>query len=174
VHNSFLTIFPTLWVLRDDGRALEARDYFDRYVVQAFRVHYADGATTPCFPLFRPVRALLTLSSETISEGEKDEIHQWAKEERNLRFVTALNYGLAHYGRCGESLSVEICLLLTKLLPERNSKVHMVKIGLAIAEGVVSLTKSTTMSIARHHILPIYEELIAMNKQLDELMEHGR
>jgi len=163
VHNSAIMIYPTLWVLKDLGFALEARENFKKLVVEAFNEHYGAGAFTFCLPVYGPVLMLLDLAGKEGEEVEAfDEYLEWALNEDNLRFGKVINNCLANFGRGSDSISAEICLLVAKRMKDCRDiekKIILVRHGIAVARESVELTESKGMIASYKQVKPVLDEL---------------
>mmetsp|Transcript_14864 Transcript_14864/g.20999 ORF Transcript_14864/g.20999 Transcript_14864/m.20999 type:complete len:1620 (-) Transcript_14864:2986-7845(-) len=167
VHNSAIMIYPTIWIMKDNGLALEARENFKRLVVDAFNEHYGEGAFTFCLPVYEPVLMLLDLAGKQDTNVENfDEYVEWALNDENLRFGKVINNSLGNFGRCSDSISAEICLLLAKRIQDPDQKIKIVKNGLAVARESVELTETKGMIVSYKQVKPVLDELESFAREL--------
>jgi len=162
VHNTCLILYPILWVYKEYGYAARARQIFDCCVVQKFHNHYAEGATTACLPIYEPILILLDLAAGEVENETFQEYLHWAHDEENLRFGSGMNNAMGYCGRCPDSISAEICLLLAKGLEPGEDQLHLIQFGLDIILEVVSLTQKQKMIVALNQVLPVYKQLMAL------------
>jgi tetratricopeptide (TPR) repeat protein len=166
VHNSCLIVYPILWVLKDCGYPGEARNHFDHFVVTPFQTHYGEGASTSCLPIYDPILVLLDLAAGDVDNEAFQAYLDWAADGNNLKFGSVMNNAMGHYGRCPDSISAEICLLLAQRMQPGEDKLHLIQAGLDVILEVVTLTQKKKMIIARNQVLPVYRELMALAKGL--------
>lgn len=120
VHNSFMIVWPVLWVLKKRGKALQAREIFHEFVVSKFETMYEKGSSTPALPLYKPVASLLGLAGGMWSSDAKEEVAERAKLEEWLlmdetgRFSAVLETATLCCGRDGAGIVAEACLLLAE------------------------------------------------------------
>jgi len=166
VHNSCVMLWPVLWVMKDMGLALEARDHFDTFVVQAFNKHFGEGGSTWALPAYKPTLMLLHLAGHQDDEHVLDqdkfaEYTAWAVDLKNMEFSSGINGGMAAFSRDLDSIAAEICLLLAKQTKSDDAvKQTLIHNGLALAER--SLDGCRKKIAAFGQIRPVYEELQRM------------
>ena len=165
VHNSCIMIYPLLWILKDNGHALEARDHFVSIVVEAFEEYFGDGRSTFCLPVFDPIMMVLDIVGHPEVNDFADYL-DWAMDEDNLRFGTVINCSLGHYGRCADSISAEICLLLAERMKDCTEKRHLVRSGLDLTTEVMSLTETKRMIIAGQECREMHARLLKVAHEL--------
>ena len=89
VHVSFMIIFPVLWVMKDNGFALEARDFFDDFVCEAYTEYFGEGRSTFFLPLYDPVMMLLDLAGNADTDDDMmAEYIDWALDKQYFPVVT--------------------------------------------------------------------------------------
>jgi len=167
VHNSFIMLFPTLWVMKDNGMSLRAKDLFKEHVLDAFDEHFGKDGSTACLPLFRPIMMLLDLDGN--QENDVDELESylsWALCEENLRFGPFLNNAMASFGRIVDSVSAEICLLLAKRVDSRKEKAILVEQGLFVIQEAIATARRKKSAPCLRWALPVLTDLT-------ELKEHA-
>ena len=165
VYNNFCMIYPLLWILKDNKRSSEARDHFMRFVIEPYEEYIGEGGSTLCFPVFAPIMMLLNL----VLDGDSKIVSQsmeWALVEKNLRFGAFLNRTLGKYGRCADSISAEICLVLSQRTVDRNSQHYLIQTSLGIAKDLESLTDSMRMRIAGQECREVRAKAMEVGKKL--------
>ena len=173
VHNSMMTLYPVLWVLKDNGRSLEAKKCFQDYVLNAFQEYGDEGASVSFQPIFEPIRMLLDLASGTTTEHDRHEFVEWALIEDNSRFDFSLNCTMGNVGRCPGSISAEICLLLARIHSNADEVSMLIQTGLTLAMEMLSLTKERRLLVAHSQVLPVYLALNAMASEGDIVSPKG-
>lgn len=160
VHNSFVMLFPIIWVLKDNGMALRAKDSFETHVVNAFQEYFGDGAFTFFLPLYDPIVMLMDLYGNQDDEVEDFEVYlSWGLCEDKLRFGEQLNNVMINFGRNMDSISAEICLLLAKRVNCASKKKKLIKAGLALGEEAVEMSRRLKSYPCLRRTLPILREL---------------
>ena len=164
VHNSCMMLWPVLWVMKAMGLALEARDYFNRFVVMPFKKHFGDGGSTWALATYEPTLMLLDLSGHQ-DDGDMDKgsfvkYTSWALDMQNMEFSSGLNGGMSAFSRDIDSIAAEICMLLAKRTDEGATRHLLVQNGLSLAEQSVERCRKKIAAYGQ--ILPVYEELKRM------------
>lgn len=176
VHNTMELIYPVLWVLKDLGKAAEARDAFNEYVVQKFKLYYDEG-TLISQPLFAPILMILDLASNLgTKEGQRlDEYRLWAMNPQNLSFGSASNTLMSHFGRAPNSISSEICLLLAEQTDDENERNILLRNGICACTelAIILQTPEFKSSFAYSQTESILEDLevVAASVGLDVYLE---
>jgi tetratricopeptide (TPR) repeat protein len=176
VHNTMELIYPVIWVLKDLGQAAEARDAFNKYVVQKCKLYYDEG-TLISQPLFAPILMILDLVSNLCSrEGERlHEYRLWAMNPQNLSFGLASNTLMSHFGRAPDSISSEICLLLAEQTEDENERNILLRNGTCASKelAIILQTSEFKTSYAYSQAESILEDLedMAASVGLDILVE---
>jgi tetratricopeptide (TPR) repeat protein len=172
VHNSFLIIIPSLWVMKENGLAHEAAINFEKYVAEPFHLFYPEGAFTYFLPVFKPIAILLDLASYSEIENQRapdfNEYLEWALEEANLRPSSIMN-SMGVLGRVPGTITSEICLLLAEKLEYGPDRMTLVKSGLAVASEALDYVAVNEMVSAEKSTQAIYDKL----KQLDITPRYG-
>jgi hypothetical protein len=159
VHNSFITLYPIMLILKENGMALKAREVLQQYVIDVFSEFFSDGAFTFSLPMHKPLKILLDLHGN--HEGEVDNFDaylNWALEPENLRIGDMLNNALS-WGRVGNSISAEICLLLAKRVDDRVIKSKLINEGLTLMAEAVDLSRKKRSSPSLRFSMPVLKEL---------------
>jgi hypothetical protein len=178
VHNSALMLYPTIWVMKDLGRCMEALEIFVKYVVEAFDEYLGEGAFTFCLPVYDPVMMLLDLcENKENDECENfEDFVAWGLEEENLRFGTVINNSLGSFGRDCNSIASEICLLLALRkefeddhddIEKAVTRATLVMNGLVIARESMAFTTEKKMYAAQMQVKPVLEALEELADALD-------
>ena len=178
VHNSALMLYPTMWVMKDLGRSMEALEIFVKYVVEAFDEYLGEGAFTFCLPVYDPVMMLLDLfENRDNDECENfEDFVAWGLEEENLRFGTVINNSLGSFGRDCNSIASEICLLLAMRkefeddlddIEKAETRATLVMNGLVIARESMAFTTEKKMYAAQMQIKPVLDSLEELADELD-------
>jgi hypothetical protein len=158
VHNSCCMIYPLLWILKDNGYALEARDDFIAIVVDAFDEYFGGGRSTFFLPLYDPIMMLLDLAGSQDVE-QFDDYVEWATIEDNLRYGTVMNCSVGNMGQCADTISAEICFLIAERLKDGKQKRQLIRSGIDIANEVLSLTEAKRMKIAHRVCQELHAKL---------------
>jgi hypothetical protein len=168
VHNSCTILYPLLWVLKENGMALKARQLFVKYVVDAFQQNFGEGALTFSLKLFDPILMLLDLVEKQDADVTNlQECLEWALCEENLHLGITLNNAFIPYGRMPDTIPAEICLLLAQRTGIAvDDQERLIKNGLQLsAEGVECCRRSNSKASLRRS-LPILTELENMAREL--------
>jgi hypothetical protein len=161
VSNSFAIIYPLLWVLKENNYAEEARDNFIRFVVEPFDEYFSDGRSTLFLPVFDPILMVLTLVINDDSEGLSDMLG-WALNEDNLRFGTVINCSLGNFGRCADSISAEICVLLAKRIHDTKQQALLLNTANDLICEALFIANENRLNIAS-------EECRRVQKRIQEI-----
>ena len=78
VYNSFHILYSIIWVMKDSGRAREALEAFDRFVVYNFTTRLDARGLTSDRPLHAPIMALLDMVGTNCETDRLDEYAEWA------------------------------------------------------------------------------------------------
>lgn len=181
VHNSAIMIYPTIWVMKQERRAMEILELFVSYVVEPFDEYLGEGAFTFCLPVYDPIMMLLDIcENEENDELENfDDFVEWALDEENLKFGQVINCSLGHFGRDCNSIAGEICLLLARRREFDNAddialgekRETLVRNGLKVTREALAFTTEKKMFAAQMQIKPILESLESLatdNSGIDE------
>lgn len=171
VGNSFLILYPVIWVMKDHGRANEARAAFEKHVLQTFAKRLDERGLTSDRPLHHPIKYLLDLhSSDGATEFLRDYL-DWAIVDKHGLFGAELNYTMGSAGRTADTITAELCLLLAKhRSTNQYERAHLICKGFEVAREALNLTaeknESRGMIVAYSQIKPIYDELEALHNDL--------
>jgi tetratricopeptide (TPR) repeat protein len=170
VHNSFHMLYPIIWVMKKQGRALEARKVFGEFVVDNFKTRLDDRGLTSDRPLHTPIMALLDMVGTQCRTDRLEEYAEWALVEKNGMFGSELNFIMASGGRSADSITAEMCLLLAHHTADHTEKTFFIRKGYEVARDAIELTKekdeSLGMILAFEQVKPIFEELEEMHSHL--------
>lgn len=158
VHNSCGIIYPLLWIMKDNGYALEARDNFISLVVDPFDEYFGGGRSTFFLPVYDPIMMLLDLAGSQDVE-QFDDYVEWAIIEDNLRYGTVMNCSFGNMAYCADTISAEICFLLAERLNDGEQKRRLISSGLDIANEILSLTEAKRMLVARRVAKELHTKL---------------
>jgi hypothetical protein len=149
VHASFLIMYPILLVMKENGFALEAREYFEEFVVDAYAKYFVEGGSTFFLPLYDPVLMLLDLAGNgNTDESEIDEYLEWALDLDNLGFGTMINSKTGELGRTADSLAAEICYLLVQHVEDEETRATLIDNAIEVLCEDVEFTKEKKMFLA--------------------------
>ena len=157
--NIMLILYPVLWVLKDYGRVSEAKQMFQRYVVDAIQECTNAG---PFHRLLEPIRMLLDLAAGQTTDLNRRFMVEWALNEDNLRFDLSMNCTLGHSARCPDSISAEICLFLARIHLNPGEVSILVRTGMTLADKTLAFAKERGMRFAFCQILPVHRSLRAL------------
>jgi tetratricopeptide (TPR) repeat protein len=170
VYNSFHMLYPVVWVMKTNGRALEAREAFGKFVVHNFMTRLDDRGLTCDRPLHTPTMALLDMVGTDCKTERLEEYAKWALVEQNGLFGSELNFIMGSAGRTADSITAEMCLLLAHHTSDRVEKTIFVCKGFEVARDAMELTRekeeSHGMVLAYNQVKPIFEELEEMHAKL--------
>lgn len=175
VHNSCVILYPLLWVLKDNGMALKAKQVFMKYVIDAFDLYFGEGATTFSLKLFNPILMLLDLDENQDADvANLQEYLEWALCEQNLRLGETLNNAFLPFGRLADSIGAEICLLLAKRPGiATNDQEMLMKNGLRLSRDGVVYCRLAKANASLRRVLPILTDLENMAQDRRVLDEGG-
>lgn len=171
VMNSFMMLYPIIWVMKDHGKALEARQLFERWVVQASADRLDERGITNDKPLHQPILMLLDMFGTNCQTDRLREYADWAAVDTNGLFGSELNFTMGSAGRTADTITAEICLMLVKH-PSTDAirRVAYICKGYELALDAVELTcecpDSKGMIVAYSQIQPIYAELDRLHSKL--------
>jgi len=173
VHNSIVTIYPAIWILKDNGRVERAREIFFKFVLEPFKEYFGEDGSTPFLPAFRGIEMLLNLAS--YMEGKVDsfdkEYFDWALDINNLEMKAGFDSSIGNFGRNSSSTSAEICLRLLKLTEDEELIDKLASNGLKVAKQAISRCDGTDgpkLMTTYLQIKPVYDELILVNPQYED------
>jgi len=165
VHNSIATIYPAIWILKDNGKSDEARAIFVKYVLEPFREFYGEDGATPFKPSFRGLEALLdiVLYMEGVESDLNGSYSEWALDLHNLDVPMGLEIAIGTFGRSPMSINAEVCLRLSKLSDDPEIKARLLENGIIVAERALSgcdgSDGSSRLLTTYCQIKPVYDEL---------------
>ena len=149
VHASFMIMYPILWVMKENGFALEAREYFEEFVCEAYNEYYGEGRSTFFLPLYDPVLMLLDLAGNAdVDEMMVEEYLEWALDIDNLGFGTLINSKTGELGRTADSVSAEICFLLASHVDDEDDRATLTENGMEVATGDLDNMKGKKLVLA--------------------------
>ena len=160
VHAAFLIMFPVMWVMKDNDFAIEARDFFNEYVCEAYTEFFGEGRSTLFLPLYDPVMMLLDLSGNTDTDEEMmEEYVSWAVDVDNLSFGILLNTKTGEMGRTADSIAAEICCILAQKVEDPTTRATLIENGINVATEDLEFTQEKNMTIAEMYSSQVLEEL---------------
>jgi hypothetical protein len=160
VHNSGVILSPVIWILKDSGMALKAKDLFEKYVVNAFDQYFDEGATTFLLAMYDPTVMMLDLHGNQGAEvANIDKYLSWALCEDNLRFGDVIKNAMLIYGFELDCISAEICLLLARRLDDADQKETLIKNGLLLSQESAELASRLKAIPSLRRARPILREL---------------
>jgi tetratricopeptide (TPR) repeat protein len=162
VHASFLILYPVLLVLMQNGFASEARANFEKFICEPF-TELPQGVSSFFFPLYDPILMLLDLKDGSELEAAiLEDYMEWAIDFDNLFAGAAINLRTADLGRTADSISAEICYLLSKLTKEPSRRDLVVDNGRRVAESDVEFVQDKGTKYARQCSHKIHVNLEAL------------
>lgn len=144
VHNSAVTLFPILWMLKDNGQVERSYNLFKKYLKEPFDQFYGKDGSTPFLPTFKPFQVLFDtcLYMEKDNEGDHKMIDEsyfdWALNIDNMKCFPRSEVAIGNFGRGPMSISAEACLNLAKLTKDDDKKMEILKNGATLAELTTS------------------------------------
>lgn len=170
VYNSFHMLYPVAWVMKNNGRAMEAREAFHDFVVHNFLTRLDDRGLTSDRPLHTPIMALLDMVGTKCNTERLEEYAEWALVEKNGLFGSELNCIMGNAGRTADSITAEMCLLLAHHTAHRVERTFFIRKGYEVARDAVELTRekdeSHGMILALSQVEPIFRELEELHSHL--------
>ena len=165
VHNSIVTIYPAIWILKDNGNLEKAREIFSKFVLEPFREYFGEDGSTPFLPAFRGIEILLDIAS--FMDGKINSFdgsyYEWALELSNLEIKKAFDTSIGNFGRNSSSTNAEICLRLCKMTDDVGKKAKLLENGMKIAKQAMSRCDgsdgSSKLLTTYLQIKPVYDEL---------------
>lgn len=165
VHNSMVSIYPAIWILKDNGKAEVSKEIFLKFVLGPFNEFFGEGGKTPFLPTFRPVETLLDLvlyaegKIGSFDEGSFD----WALDLNNLKWKMSIDIAIGGIGRSIMSINAEICLRLSRLTEDSEKKSKLIENGMTLATLAISgcdgSDGSRKLLSTYCQIKPVYDEL---------------
>lgn len=169
VHASFMIMFPILWAMKENGFALEAREYFEEFVCEAYTEYYGEGRSTFFLPLYDPVLMLLDLAGNAdVDEMMVEEYLDWALDIDNLGFGTLINSKTGELGRTADSLAAEICFLLAKHVKDEDDRATLIENGIEVATEDLEFTKQKGMVLAEFSSARIIANLERVGVEVED------
>lgn len=173
VHNSIIMIYPILWILKNERMPQRAASSLDTFVFKPFDKYFGDKGKTFCLELYKPLHALFHIL--IVMEGQQDtavevdpSLIPWALESKSLFISKSLDNGMANFGRCGNSIGAEICLLLSKLTTDEETKKKLVSKGWELAKiAIKTATEIGENQTVYLETKPVYDELSSFIKIQD-------
>ncbi len=169
VHNSIVTIYPAIWILKDNGRADKAKEIFVKFVLKPFHEYFGEDGTTPFLPAFRGIQILLdiVLYMEGKENSFDERFYDWAQETNNLEVSKTLDFAIGNFGRNMSTTISEICLRLSKLTDDKEKREKLIHNGIRAAEVAISRCdgsdESSKILTTYLQIKPVYDELRISN-----------
>lgn len=156
---SFAMIYPLVLVLKEGGYSAEALSLFEKAVIQPFEGHGQSMVRS----VYKPLSMMLTLSCKAeVSEDTLRECFLWASDSSNICLGAKVNLHLARLGRCGDSISAEICALLASKLDIGSYRDSLVVQGLW-------LVAQSSDFLRRHRLQFAMTQLHQVRSRLEEL-----
>lgn len=160
VHASFTVLFPVLWVLKENGFALEAREAFETFVCEAYTQHYGEGRSTFFLPLYDPILMLLDLSGDDNQDPEMlEEYYEWALDIDNLGFGTLINSKTGELGRTADSIAAEICYILSQKTEDEEVSDTLIENGVEIAAEDIEFAREKNFVLAENVTADVLRKL---------------
>lgn len=146
---AYMLVYPLLFVLKDAGFAGEAKQVFERVVIQP----YGNTCSRAKYPFLQktiePLTMLLNLTSKQVSETDIEDISQWASDATHLMLGEEVNLCLGRMGRCGDSLSAELCLHLASRLPTTSdTRRTLVAYGSLVISNAITFNRRYGLKFA--------------------------
>lgn len=173
VQNLFHVLYPIIGVMKNHGRAIEASEIFEKYVIENFQERYAiHHGLTSDKPLHMPIMALLDIIGTDCKTSRLTEYSKWMLVEPNGLFDAELNFITGGLGRTADSLTAEICLLLAQHSTDRGEKSFLIRKGFKVARSAIEVTRqredSHGLIVAYTQVKPIYEALEKLYFDLEQ------
>jgi hypothetical protein len=170
VSNYFQMLYPLIWVMKDNGRALDAMEAFDKHVVKKSLKKLDERGVTSDRPLHMPIMALLDMIATSCTTEKLQSYIDWVSVEKNGLFGSELNFTMGSCGRTADSITAEMCLILSHHMEDECERALFIQKGFELARDAIELTKvkedSKGMIVANIQVMPIFEELEVMHRAL--------
>jgi len=145
-----MTIFPALWVMKENGFALEVREYFEEFVCEPYEKYYGEGRSTFFLPMYDPIMMLLDLSGKAdVDQMMVEEYLEWALDVDNLGFGTLLNAKTGELGRTADSIAGEICYLLAQHVEDEDDRNILLQNAIDVIQEDIEFTKKHKLILAQ-------------------------
>jgi tetratricopeptide (TPR) repeat protein len=173
IYNIFQILYPLVWALKRLDNASEAYDIFMKYVVHNADTRLDSRGSTSDKPLHFPIMALLDLATNSRTE-RFDEYFAWVIDDKNGTFGIKLNCMMGSVGRTADSITAELCLIMTRYVSDSQEKrAFLVNKGYHLAKNVMGITVKCNQSrgmtvpqILEQHIVDqlgiMYNELVPL------------
>ena len=117
--NMFNLMFPLVMAFKEAGYPNEARAFFTKLIMIPYGDCPEDHSLYYLTRIFPAVSVLLGVANaKKVSKSELLEWANWVLHQRT--FGQKLQLELGRFGRCADSLTAEICLLIAEQLPKTD------------------------------------------------------
>ncbi len=165
VHNSIVTIYPAIWILKDNNRAERALEIFLKFVLEPFREYFGEDGKTPFLPTFRGIETLfgIVFYMEGTADSLDERYFEWALDLSNLEWKMSIDIAIGAIARSPMSINAEICLRLSKLTDDPEKRMKLIENGMKLAKQAISgcdgSDGSSKLLTTYCQIKPVYDEL---------------
>ena len=147
---AFSMMYPLSLVLKAAGFSGEARAFFNKVVMEPFgpQSRQCDEFALP--KLHEALLILFDLSGkQKLGKAQICEISEWVAKRENLLFEDKVNVTLGRLGRCANTVSAEICLLLSAELDDDYERSVVLEYGKQLAYHATVFHRKHGTGIAR-------------------------
>jgi len=101
VHNSIVTLYPILWILKDNGMAKRSLSLFQKYVKGPFDEFFREDGSTPFLPSSMPFEVLLNtfLYMENDHDDFDENYIDWALDLKNMEIPLRTDMSIRNFAR---------------------------------------------------------------------------
>ena len=174
VHNSMVTIYPILWILKDNGMAKRSLSLFQKHVKGPFDEFFGEDGSTPFLLSFKPFEVLL--NTFLYIENEHDEFDKnyidWALDLKNMEIPSLrIDMALGNFARGPMSISAEACLLLSKLTDDPKERMALLRNGAKLSTITIGSCDGSDGNSKNQHA---YAQIKPVHDELDLLLQNGQ
>lgn len=169
-QQSLAMIYPIVFVLKEGGYAMEARAFFEKVVLDPYE-DCKEAEITTILSIYKPLTILLDLSDRrSVDDATLRHYLAWVRKGQGLCFGAEVNSILGRLGRCADSLSAEICLLLAEKLDRPKDRDLVLIYGQRIAANADIFNRRHGWKLAQKQAHVISLKLKAAARELQQNM----
>lgn len=114
-HNTFCLLYSVIVIMKEFGKAFEARDLFISTIVDPFEKHFGSGGSTFTKPTWKPILMLLDLQGNEDKEVKNiDEYMEWALDESSYELNSVIEGAMGNFSATPLALFGEVPYYLAK------------------------------------------------------------
>ena len=155
---SFSMMYPLTLTLMGNGYSSEARAFFEKIVIRVYG--QPRSGLFYLAAIYRPLLILFDLTGKKRVKREYLAAYlKWATDIDNCHFGEQLNTHLARLGRCGDSISAEICTMIAASVPEGKIRDFMLTQGKTLADEAMAFCQKHRFKIAQEQVRMVHGKL---------------